>query len=392
MPGIDAWSAARSSRSTPKICASRSSIVTRPSTLPYSLTTIAMWTFFCLKVRNRRLIGVVRGTNSGSCSSSPSGRTCAEPGGGAHEVLRVDDAADVVERLLVDRHAREPARRDLLDEALHRQVVRQREDPVARRHHLADVLVGELEHAMDQPALARVDLALRRAGVDELAELLLGQIARRARARAASPSGRSSSSAIAPMTSRTGVTTNGERAQQRQHARARPRRAATFAASVFAVTSAISTTSGSVIASARPAARPRRSDRAQRATTRARSRRARRRTPRCRSARSRSAGAGARACATIAAVGAARRLRASCSRSTRRSENSATSVPEQKPETNTHSTASGIATARSIRRLPATSPSAPARSGTSRRTSSPARARCRPRSGRRAPRRTPSRA
>jgi len=101
----------------------------------------------------------------------------------ADEVLRVEDATHVIERLLIDGHAREPARRELLDEAMHREVVRQAKDAIARRHDLADVLVGELEHAMDQPALARIDFTARGARVDQRLELLFGEVARGPRAR-----------------------------------------------------------------------------------------------------------------------------------------------------------------------------------------------------------------
>ena len=77
----------------------------------------------------------------------------------------MENADDVVERLAVDREARVRRVEHGRERFLRRHLDRDRDDVGLRDHHVGDVLVPEVEDALDQLALAVLDLALRgRAG------------------------------------------------------------------------------------------------------------------------------------------------------------------------------------------------------------------------------------
>ena len=87
------------------------------------------------------------------------------------QVLGEHDADDVVDRVLVHRVARPLALRDQRDRVVERRVDRQRVDRGARRHHVARVLLRELEHALEQVGVLRLERAALLALLDEHAQL-----------------------------------------------------------------------------------------------------------------------------------------------------------------------------------------------------------------------------
>ena len=93
---------------------------------------------------------------------------------GGEQVAHVQHAGDVVERLAEDRVAR-VRRVDHGGQTLvGRQVDRERHHLRPRHHHLADLLVGEVEDLVEHLLLRRRDLAGVLGARDDLADLLLG--------------------------------------------------------------------------------------------------------------------------------------------------------------------------------------------------------------------------
>ena len=95
--------------------------------------------------------------------------------GPAHEVLQVDEADDVVGRVVfADGQPREPALDGVLDRVLDRVVGVDRDHVGARQHHLAHDGVTELEDRVDQPTFLAFDGVLAGRDVGHRAEVLLG--------------------------------------------------------------------------------------------------------------------------------------------------------------------------------------------------------------------------
>ena len=96
-----------------------------------------------------------RGTSRGRARPRAAPPRTAEQ---EEQVLRVDDADDVVQLAVVDRHARVGAAADDLQHLVGRRVQLQRRHLLARHHAVADALVGQAEDVLDH---------VRRVGVDD---------------------------------------------------------------------------------------------------------------------------------------------------------------------------------------------------------------------------------
>ncbi len=102
------------------------------------------------------------------------------------EVLGVEDADDLVDRLLVDRDPRVALLDDEVDRLLERRVRPDPGDRDARDHDLVDAPLAELDDRVDHLLLLGLEDALLAAALDDQAELLGGdlRLARRRRRRA----------------------------------------------------------------------------------------------------------------------------------------------------------------------------------------------------------------
>ena len=90
-------------------------------------------------------------------------------------VAHVDEADDLIDGLLVDRDARELFVDDELAKLFERGVGGDRDDIGPRGHHLADHLIAELHHALDQLAVLFFDQAFFGAGGDERFDIFGGR-------------------------------------------------------------------------------------------------------------------------------------------------------------------------------------------------------------------------
>ena len=150
-------------------------MVTRPAVPPYSSLTIAMCVRLAWKSRSWTSIGFEIGMNDARPHERlPAVHRLVVVDDEGQQILGVQDARDVVERLLEHGEARvlgaahaihhlAPARRQLDPDDVH-----------ARHHHLAHHRIGEREHAVQQRLLIARHVRLRR---DDLPELLGGLLA-----------------------------------------------------------------------------------------------------------------------------------------------------------------------------------------------------------------------
>ena len=92
----------------------------------------------------------------------------------AEQVLGQDQADDVVDRLLVDGEAREAALLGDRDRLVERRLDVERDHLRARGHHLARVLLRELEHSLDEVRVALLEDAALLALLDEHPQLVGG--------------------------------------------------------------------------------------------------------------------------------------------------------------------------------------------------------------------------
>ena len=130
-----------------------------------------MWTLRRWSMCSRSSTEIDSGTNSGVRSSRPDVELIAL-GEDRQQVLGVEDADDVVDRLLVDRDARVAVADDHVDDLLERRILGERRDVDARDHHLVDALLAQLEHRADHLLLLGLDDALLAAALDEDHQLL----------------------------------------------------------------------------------------------------------------------------------------------------------------------------------------------------------------------------
>ncbi len=162
-----------SSRIGPTISSMRSSKVTIPAVPPCSSTTIAMCTFRSFISRSSSPTCLASGVKYGSRAIARQRALIVAVDAVAQQVLRVDDADDVVDVLLVDRDARVSV---LDDDADHvgdrircsRRRRRRRAAPSPRAR-----LVGHLEDAVDHLPLLLLDDPLLLADVEQQLQLLL---------------------------------------------------------------------------------------------------------------------------------------------------------------------------------------------------------------------------
>ena len=118
---ISGSSSSYSSWISPTISSSRSSIVTRPAVPPYSSSTIAMWTLRRWNSWSRSSTLIDSGTNTGVRRIERSdGRSVDRALQERQQVLGVQDADDLVDRLLVDRDPAVALLDDRVDGLLHR--------------------------------------------------------------------------------------------------------------------------------------------------------------------------------------------------------------------------------------------------------------------------------
>ena len=89
------------------------------------------------------------------------------------QILRVEDADDVVGVAFVDRDPRVAGLDDRLEGLVERRVGRDRDHVGPRHHHLAHDGVAELEDRVDQLALFLLDLLLFLGDVDQVSDLVL---------------------------------------------------------------------------------------------------------------------------------------------------------------------------------------------------------------------------
>ena len=99
--------------------------------------------------------------------------------GDLQQVVGEGDAGDVVERAGVDGDAGEVVLAQLLEELLERDGAGNGEDGGARRHHLADQLVAELDGGADQFAVALFEDSLFFAGFEQRLDIDGGLFFRR---------------------------------------------------------------------------------------------------------------------------------------------------------------------------------------------------------------------
>ena len=153
-------------------------MVTRPAVPPYSSTTIGDVLAGGLHLREQRVdpLGVGHEERRAHHLVDALGELDVRRlEVAADDVLEVGDADDVVEVLVDDRHAGEPAaqeQRHRLAQVLEALDV---DDVAARHHHLADDGVAELEDRVDHLAFAGLDHRRRLGEVDQLAQLGLGR-------------------------------------------------------------------------------------------------------------------------------------------------------------------------------------------------------------------------
>ena len=160
---------------SPTISSIRSSIVTRPAVPPYSSSTIAMCTLRRWSMCSRSSTEIDSGTKSG-VRSSVRMSNCSSLRQDRQQVLGVEDADDVVDRLLVDRDARVARDDDRVDDLVERRVLGECRDVDARHHHLVHALLAQLEHRADHLLLFGLDDALLAAALDEDQQLLGGDL------------------------------------------------------------------------------------------------------------------------------------------------------------------------------------------------------------------------
>ena len=152
----------------------RSSVVTRPESPPCSSTTTAIWRAPALHLaqqieRAGRLGHLVRRTQDvleHDEALLPRER---------EDVARDDVADDVVDAAVVDRHAAVALLEDHALDLLGRRAAAERDDAVARHHHLGDRDLAEPERARCDLAGAWIDRAGLRGLLDELLQLVARQ-------------------------------------------------------------------------------------------------------------------------------------------------------------------------------------------------------------------------
>ena len=153
---IGSDSTSYSSRISPTISSSRSSMVTSPAVPPYSSTTIAhcvCWRWNCFSSSGTRLLS---GTTTAGRSSAVIGRASSPASSATRSFTNTKPA--MLSRLSLKTGNREyscsrnSARRSPMVASS-----RMRDDVGARRHDLADQRVAEVDDALQQPALLAFD-------------------------------------------------------------------------------------------------------------------------------------------------------------------------------------------------------------------------------------------
>ncbi len=142
--------------------------MTRPAVPPYSSSTIAMWTLRRWNSWSRSSTLIDSGTKTGVRRierrlGALLDRALEE----RQQVLGVEDADDLVDRVLVDRDPAVALLDDDVDRLLHRGGRGERDHRDARDHDLVDALVAELDDRVDHLLLLGLEDALLAAALDE---------------------------------------------------------------------------------------------------------------------------------------------------------------------------------------------------------------------------------
>ena len=153
---IGSTSTSYSSRISPTISSSRSSSVTSPAVPPYSSTTMALCTRLRWNSSSSSGTRLVSGTKWAGRISARNGRPGASSGCRTRSLTN-DEAEDVVERAVVDRHARVLLLAERADAARSSEALDLDGDDVGtRRHDLADHRLAEVdERAQQRPRRPR---------------------------------------------------------------------------------------------------------------------------------------------------------------------------------------------------------------------------------------------
>ena len=158
---------------SPTISSSRSSIVTRPAVPPYSSSTIAMWTLRRWNSWSRSSIDIDSGTNTGVRSSVRRSGALGDVGlEERQQVLRVQDADDLVDRVSYTGTREWPSLDDGVERLVERGRRRQRHDRDPRHHHLVQAPVAELDDRVDHLLLLGLEDALLPAALHDQPQLL----------------------------------------------------------------------------------------------------------------------------------------------------------------------------------------------------------------------------
>ena len=147
-----------------------------------------MWTFLRWKSWSRSSIDIDSGAKTGVRRIDRiAGRGAARRLEVRQEVLGVEDADDLVDRLLVDRDPAVTLLDDRVDRLLEGRAGGQGDDVDPGDHHLVEAAIAELDDRVDHLLLLGLEDALLAAPLDDQAELLGGDLAllRRRRPRTA---------------------------------------------------------------------------------------------------------------------------------------------------------------------------------------------------------------
>ena len=153
-----------------------SSSVTSPITSPYSSTTSANGVLRRRNALSCSDSGRMSGTNQGGSAIADMSildKIAAGRLDGAQQVLRVQDADDVLGRSAPERHARHRRGEHRLDHLPGRIVGVDRDHLGAVDHHVGDREVAQVEQSAEHVAVVLLDAALVMQQIDRAAQLLV---------------------------------------------------------------------------------------------------------------------------------------------------------------------------------------------------------------------------